>query len=74
MVRYIPLINKSKKEALNKEVLTVWKKRPEKFHCLKVQIIVVGVKPPTPAVAEEVFIDELERNLDKEFFLKGASL
>ena len=49
MVRYIPLINKSKKEALKKEVLTIWKKRPEKFHCLKVQIIVVGVKPPAPS-------------------------
>ena len=74
MVRYIPLINKSEKEALKKEVLTIWKKRPEKFHCLKVQIIIVGVKSLAPAVAEEVFIDEIERNLDKEFFCKEVAV
>ncbi len=74
MVRYIPLINKSEKEALNKDVLTVWKKRPEKFHCLKVQIIVVGVKPPAPAVAEEVFTNEIERNLSKAFFCKEVAV
>ncbi|MCP4913494.1 MAG: hypothetical protein GY909_10270 [Oligoflexia bacterium] len=74
MIRYIPLINKSKKEALSKEVLTIWKKRPEKFHCLKVQIIVVGVKPPAPAVAKEVFLNEIERSLDKEFFCNGVAV
>jgi hypothetical protein len=74
MVRYIPLIHKSEKEALNKEVLTIWKKRPEKFHCLKVQIIVLGVKPPGTAVAEEAFIDEVERNLDSAFLFEGAAV